>query len=652
MDCNVQNNERIKLSKAQKKALRKQQRAKRILDRHNVLNEFKVSDQPSRHLLISNGGLGCGITRTILTSVFGRYGQITNIIMLPDKPFSVLSYQTVTDAKQAYDNIHAIELITFCDTDVKYLVKSGIKAFILNYLEDYFCETNKDSNLGYPEGLLLIQNYVSEQEEDELLQSIGWYTNHGQASHDTHPCQTVQSDRESMQRRLKHRHVKHYGYEFRYDTNTVDKDKPLHATIPSKCRYICQRMTDDGYIQHQPDQLTVNEYMPGQGIPPHIDTHSAFQDQIVSLSLLSQIVMDFRHPDGTRISINLPRRSLLVMSGECRYLWSHGITPRKYDVVCDDNDNNSNITLLERSRRVSFTFRKIRHSPCNCKYPNSCDTQLNLLSKAEVNCNPCTDKEAASLEREYVYNIYDNIADHFSGTRHSPWPVIANFLTSLPEGSMVLDIGCGNGKYMNVNKSLYMVGCDRSSGLVSICGERGFEVILCDILNLPFQSQAFDACICIAVIHHLSTTKRRIEALKECIRILRRDGVALVYVWALEQDQRNIDKEKMKHNTSADLSTDGVLTNREADTGVRKFKLRHFEKQDLLVPWHYNNRHNKKFENVANNSASNQTLYHRYYHVFMESELISMCKAINNVTIRESFYDRGNWCVILNKISD
>ncbi|EDV18653.1 uncharacterized protein TRIADDRAFT_9843, partial [Trichoplax adhaerens] len=62
-------------------------------------------------LLISNGGLGCGITRTILTSVFGRYGQITNIIMLPDKPFSVLSYQTVTDAKQAYDNIHAIELI-------------------------------------------------------------------------------------------------------------------------------------------------------------------------------------------------------------------------------------------------------------------------------------------------------------------------------------------------------------------------------------------------------------------------------------------------------------------------------------------------------------------------------------------------------------
>ena len=24
------------------------------------------------------------------------------------------------------------------------------------------------------------------------------------------------------------------------------------------------------------DQLTVNDYMPGQGIPPHVDTHSPF----------------------------------------------------------------------------------------------------------------------------------------------------------------------------------------------------------------------------------------------------------------------------------------------------------------------------------------------------------------------------------------
>lgn len=31
------------------------------------------------------------------------------------------------------------------------------------------------------------------------------------------------------QKALKHRRVKHYGFEFRYDNNNVDKDKPLSA---------------------------------------------------------------------------------------------------------------------------------------------------------------------------------------------------------------------------------------------------------------------------------------------------------------------------------------------------------------------------------------------------------------------------------------
>lgn len=31
------------------------------------------------------------------------------------------------------------------------------------------------------------------------------------------------------QKALKHRRVKHYGFEFRYDNNNVDKDKPLTA---------------------------------------------------------------------------------------------------------------------------------------------------------------------------------------------------------------------------------------------------------------------------------------------------------------------------------------------------------------------------------------------------------------------------------------
>lgn len=35
-------------------------------------------------------------------------------------------------------------------------------------------------------------------------------------------------------------------------------------------------------------------------------------------------VMDFRHPDGRSVSVLLPERSLLVMKGESRFLWTHG----------------------------------------------------------------------------------------------------------------------------------------------------------------------------------------------------------------------------------------------------------------------------------------------------------------------------------------
>jgi hypothetical protein len=60
--------------------------------------------------------------------------------------------------------------------------------------------------------------------------------------------------------------------------------------------------------------------------------------------------------------------------------------------------------------------------------------------------------------------VYNEIASHFSSTRHSPWPRIVEFLKALPSGSIVADIGCGNGKYLGINKDLYMASnCATSS---------------------------------------------------------------------------------------------------------------------------------------------------------------------------------------------
>ena len=62
----------------------------------------------------------------------------------------------------------------------------------------------------------------------------------------------------------------------------------------------------------------------------------------------------------------LPPRSLLIMCGPARYLWSHGIATRLYDQVPDEQDGA--LTITPRGTRISVTFRTVRESPqiCNC----------------------------------------------------------------------------------------------------------------------------------------------------------------------------------------------------------------------------------------------------------------------------------------------
>ena len=71
---------------------------------------------------------------------------------------------------------------------------------------------------------------------------------------------------------------------------------------------------------------------------------------------------------------------------------------------------------------------------------------------------PSSDTAASQLEEEHVHRVYYDIAHNFSDTRHKPWPRVVDFLRSFASGSLVLDIGCGNGKYMNVRNDLMMVG--------------------------------------------------------------------------------------------------------------------------------------------------------------------------------------------------
>lgn len=222
-----------------------------------------------------------------------------------------------------------------------------------------------------------------------------------------------------------------------------------------------------------------------------------------------------------------------------------------------------------------------------------------------------TPETAEAYEANHVHSVYQAIAPHFSATRHKPWPMVETFLNSQTPGSIGLDVGCGNGKYLPVNPQLHMLGSDRSAALIAHARTRGSEVCVADGLALPYRKEAVDFAICIAVIHHLSTEERRREGIRALLNCVRPEGKVMVYVWALEQ------KSSRRGWSEGD-------------------------DQDTLVPWVMRA---PKGEDHADKT------FQRYYHLYKEGELEGDVKAVNGKVV-ESGYERDNWWVICSKRQD
>ena len=111
-------------------------------------------------------------------------------------------------------------------------------------------------------------------------------------------------------------------------------------------------MKEAKIIDYQPDQLIINNYQAGEGIAMHVDCEPCFTDTIISLSLLSDINLDFKNLiTHKKNALLLKRKSLLVIRDNARYSYQHGIAQRKSD--------NFNEQKRIRRRRISLTFRKV-----------------------------------------------------------------------------------------------------------------------------------------------------------------------------------------------------------------------------------------------------------------------------------------------------
>jgi len=203
------------------------------------------------------------------------------------------------------------------------------------------------------------------------------------------------------------------------------------------------------------------------------------------------------------------------------------------------------------------------------------------------------------LNDSNVEKVYNYIAKDFDTTRHKVWPSVSKFLDSLPKDSKILEVGCGNGKNMLYRKDLKFTGIDLSEEMIKICKSKGLHVYKANMLELPFLNRSFDYVISVASLHHLDSTEKRIKALNEMLRVLNDDGKLFVQVWA----------------------NNGTL-----------------KEQDQMVPF-------------KPKDGKGETQY-RYYHLYNELELEQeFCKTDFGFKFLHSFEEKGNWGIIIEKLS-
>jgi ubiquinone/menaquinone biosynthesis C-methylase UbiE len=201
--------------------------------------------------------------------------------------------------------------------------------------------------------------------------------------------------------------------------------------------------------------------------------------------------------------------------------------------------------------------------------------------------------------------FYDKIADEFDKTRVSLWRCVISFLNEFKNGSMVLDIGCGNGKYMNYRNDIIMKGIDISINLVEICKKKGFDVTKAAMTDIPYPDNCFDGFISIASYHHLTNDEDRKRTLDEMHRILKIGGIGLIEVWAQEQPN-NINK-----NAS------------------------NFKRKSNLVKW---------------TSIKTGEIYYRYYNIYSNGDIENEIMRLKpEFKIIESGYEKGNYYIKIMK---
>lgn len=269
-------------------------------------------EETSYHFFIGNGGTRNGISRELLSTIL----EDTDALYMPEaKDFSFASVTGQTKAVHLLKKCNGISVQETCKArGLSHLINPSllqgpplhlylclvdhIPTAVMKYSE----ETLVTHRPHLPPGLNLIPEFISVTEEKELLSYFTtplsesnpcvscingtWQDDTGvklvanlPTKVDSNGLISHLSSRSALSpslssstlispastTHLKHRSVRHYGYEFLYTVNSVNPDHPLPGGLPSVCQPLLERLREQSHLEWLPDQLTVNDYQPGAG---------------------------------------------------------------------------------------------------------------------------------------------------------------------------------------------------------------------------------------------------------------------------------------------------------------------------------------------------------------------------------------------------
>jgi SAM-dependent methyltransferase len=119
--------------------------------------------------------------------------------------------------------------------------------------------------------------------------------------------------------------------------------------------------------------------------------------------------------------------------------------------------------------------------------------------------------------------------------------IMAPFCAGEFEGALVLDAGCGNGRFTRACAALgprRVIGVDPSQSVLAARANTGdlrnAEILQGDIFALPFAEAQFDHVFCIGVIHHLPDPK---AGFLQLARMLKPGAKISIWVYAHEGNE-------------------------------------------------------------------------------------------------------------------